>query len=329
MRSRCARCDDEECGVGIRVLGFESVPDESTSMLPGTWGSVPKKTVLITGGAGSLGQVLALYYAGTGHTVRVLDLNEGGLAALDHPGIRKLYGSICSPDRLALAMRGVDIVIHTAAMKNLDIAEYNIEDLVATNIQGTLNVARAALDAYVPVSIFISSDKAVEPTTAYGASKQMGERIWLWAHRVSRAAQFMIFRSGNFEQSAGNVFEVWKRQAAVGGALTITHPDMWRYFIPIDRAAELIARMPGEANGGDIVIPVMKKQRIGDLARSMYPGIGTHVIGPRPGEKMTERLMTDDERDIIISEPDWYRIPGPRRPGDPATIAPREFLIAG
>jgi UDP-N-acetylglucosamine 4,6-dehydratase len=320
-------CRNDDLLGSIEDHGFEVTPSGrlKPKVDPATEIQSPreKKTVLITGGAGSLGRTLALYYAGTGHTVRVLDINEGDLAALDHPGVRKLYGSICSPDRLALAMKGADICIHAAAMKNLDIAEYNVEDLVATNIQGTLNVARAAMDAGVPVSIFISSDKAVEPTTAYGASKQMGERIWLWANRVSKTARFMIFRSGNFEQSKGNVFEVWKRQAAAGGPLTITHPEMKRYFIRIDRAAELIAGMPDQARGGDIVIPYMVEQQIGDLARTTFPGVEIRRTGLRPGEKMAERLMTDDERRVAVDGSYWYRIPGPQRPGDLPRKLPR------
>jgi len=315
--------NDDQIGC-MEDRGYEVAPGGRIRLkIPDRGLTMEKKTVLITGGAGSLGRTLALYYAGTGHTVRVLDINEGELAALDHPGVRKLYGSICSPERLALAMKGVDICIHAAAMKNLDISEYNLEDLVATNVQGTLNVARAAMDAKVPVSIFISTDKAVEPTTAYGASKQMGERIWLWANRVSKTAKFAIFRSGNFWQSKGNVFEVWKRQAAVGGPLMVTDPEMKRYFIRIDRAAEMIGRLAEQARGGEIVIPGMREYKIGDLAREMFPGVGIKVTGVRPGEKMAERLMTDDERRVAVYGRDWYWIPGPQRPGDPPLNSPR------
>jgi UDP-N-acetylglucosamine 4,6-dehydratase len=319
--------NDEQLG-SVEEHGFEVAPSGRLQLKadPSTGIESPserKGTVLITGGAGSLGKILALYYAGTGHTVRVLDINEGELASLDHPGVRKLYGSVCSPERLALAMNGVDLCIHTAALKNLDVSEYNVEDLVATNIQGTLNVARAAMDAGVRAAVFISTDKAVEPTTAYGASKQMGERIWLWANRVSRASKFVVFRSGNFWQSKGNVFEVWKRQVAVGGPLTVTHPDMKRYFIRIDRAVELIAQAVRQADGGDIIVPHMPEHQIGDLAREMFPGVPIRVTGLRPGEKMVERLMTDDERRVAVEGKGWYRIPWLARPAYPSVKSPR------
>jgi len=256
------------------------------------------KTILVTGGAGSLGREIVDILIKQGHKVRAFDNNEARLASLSYNSrqFTRVYGDIRDYSRVHYAMRGCDIVIHCAAMKNLDITEGDVPELNRTNITGSENVAKAATECGVDCCILISTDKAVYPSSAYGASKLSAEWIWKWAGKIQDKTRFVIFRSGNFKQSAGNVLEVWDRQNKAGEPLTITDPDMERYFIDTRKAAEIVAGIPEWAKGGDIVIPKMRLQKIIDLMHEQFPKCSYRITGIRSGEKKTERLMTDDEK---------------------------------
>jgi len=254
---------------------------------------------LVTGGAGSLGKEIVDILIKAGHKVRALDLNESGLAELGrkYPGTHftHIYGDVRDFTRVNYAMRGVDVCIHCAALKNLDITEGDVPELNRTNINGSENIAIAATISEIDCCILISTDKAVYPASAYGASKLSAEWVWKWADKIQDKTRFVIFRSGNFKQSAGNVLEVWQRQKDAGESLTITDPDMERYFIDTRKAAEIVAGIPEWAKGGDIVIPKMRLQKILDLMYEQFPGCSYRTTGVRSGEKMGERLMADDE----------------------------------
>ena len=259
--------------------------------------------LLITGGAGSLGKCLTNQFLLAGDTVRVLDINEAELASLSHPNLRRLYGNVCDPKRVELAMREADAVIHTAAIKNISISEYNPEEAIKTNVLGTQNIIDASLAHKVPYNIFISSDKAVYPTTLYGTTKLMGEHLWKWAQEIQVGQKFCIFRPGNFHESRGNVFEVWEQQHQAGLPLTLTDENMERYFIETERAAELVRHVLGMMQGktlagGEVVVPKMKTHKILDLLRAKYPGEKYKVIGLRKGEKLKEILSAKDENKI-------------------------------
>jgi UDP-N-acetylglucosamine 4,6-dehydratase len=256
------------------------------------------KVFLVTGGAGSLGREIVDILIKSGQKVRAMDISESGLAALHYPESQftRIYGDVRDYTRVHYAMRGCDVVIHTAAMKNLDITEGDVPELNRTNITGTENVAKAAIECGVECAVLISTDKAVYPASAYGASKLSAERVWIWASRTQTRTRFVTFRSGNFKQSAGNVFEVWSRQAARGEPLTVTDPDMERYFIDTRKAAGIICGIPAWAANGDTVIPKMRIEKILDLLTGQFPGCTYRLTGCRPGEKRTERLMTDDEQ---------------------------------
>jgi len=256
-------------------------------------------TILITGAAGSLGSILTQLYVERGDTVRAYDINEAGLANLKekHDSIRVIYGDITDRERLGFAMRGVDTVIHTAAMKNISITEKNPEQTIKTNVQGTLNVAMAAIAQGVEKAIFISSDKAVDSVLIYGDSKSLGEKLWKWAHTIGGETIFSTIRSGNFWESSGNVFETWARQEARKENITLTHADMQRYFIKTDKIAEFVLDVEQVMSGGEIFIPNMKLYHMYGLAKQYAERAGTEIeiTGIREGEKLKEELWTKRE----------------------------------
>lgn len=273
--------------------------------------------ILITGGAGSLGNTLVCeLQKDNSNKIRVLDNNEHALATMKIPYpslVRKLHGSITDRDRVKRAIHGADIVIHTAAMKNLEITEYNVSELIKTNVVGTDNVISAAVEAGVKKIMFISSDKAVDPISIYGASKLIGEHTAINYNQTSYpSSKVSVFRSGNFINSNGNVFETWKTQLELGLPLTITDIKCMRYFIETPLVAETIVKCVSEMNGGEIFIPdetIMPERSITTMATQFArvnhistkkdedhtDKIKVEFIGLRKGEKLSESLFTVEE----------------------------------
>ena len=268
--------------------------------------------VLITGAAGSLGRHLVNEYLQNGYIVRAYDNNEAALAQLktNFPDIRAIYGSITDLNRLEQAMVGVDSVISVAAMKNLMITEDNPKETIETNINGTYNVAVAAVTQKIRKAIFISSDKAVESISLYGHSKLVGESLWIWNNKHSKNTTFTIIRSGNFKESQGNVFETWDRQVKDGKKITLTDPQMERYFIPTIDVARFVLQVEDIMQGGEIYIPKMELYNMRDLADEYAKkhGCGIKIIGVREGEKLIEKLYTQEESSRLLHEPDYMVI---------------------
>lgn len=269
--------------------------------------------ILITGGAGSLGYILTRLYVEHGHTVRVYDINEAGLADLKQKhgnNIRAIYGDITDRNRLEFAMRGVDTVIHTAAIKNIIISESNVEQTIKTNINGTLNVAMSAITLGIKKSIFISSDKSVESVLIYGDTKSIGEKIWRWAYSISTDTIFSTIRSGNFWESCGNVFETWDRQTKDSTKITLTDPLMERYFIHTVDIAKFVLCVENIMQGGEIYIPKMELHNMRDLAKKHAEkhGCEIEIIGAREGEKPIEKLWSQHETSKVIDKGNFYII---------------------
>lgn len=262
---------------------------------------------LITGAGGSLGNELTRQIVDKkGYTVRAFDTHEASLAALNHKNVRLLLGNVCDRDRLEFALKGVTWCIHTASYKNLNITEYSLEQTIETNIVGTLETAKACINSGVKAAILISSDKAVEPTSAYGVTKLMQECIWLWASRIQRDTRFIIVRMGNFIASSGSVFEVWEQQKELGEKLTITDPRCSRYFISIEDAASFTLKMLHDGETGKIYVPKMDETNIMELAGVSEAEID--VIGLRVGEKLREILFGRNEEDQITDRGDFFEI---------------------
>ena len=254
-------------------------------------------TFLITGGAGSLGREIVSRL--TNNTVRVLDIDEAGLSDLKdmHPDTRCLYGDIRDPNRCSLAMKGVEVCVHTAALKNINITEFNVPELINTNVTGTQNLVLAAIEQGVRHFIFVSSDKAVHPTTTYGTTKLLGENIVKWAGKIQNKTKFTIIRPGNFWKSKGNVFEVWEKQARQGKPLTLTNNMMIRYFIDTEDVAAMIIGFAGEMQfANTTIIPRMQRYLIAEELKNRYPRAEIKITGRREGEKDIEKLWADSEK---------------------------------
>lgn len=269
------------------------------------------KTVLVTGAAGSLGSEIVDILIQRGEKVLAFDNNEAGLFQLLYKNYPKdrftpVYGDIRDYARIHYAMAGVDICIHTAAMKNLEITESAITEMIQTNVIGTDNVARAAKSCGVECAILVSTDKVVNPNSAYGAGKLLAEEIWKGAARQNPLSRFVVFRSGNFKHSAGNVLEIWQRQHEKGEMLTVTDPEMERHFIDTRKAAEIMCDIPQYAKSGDTIIPKMERKNIMDLMREEFPGAAYRLVGCRQGEKTKEQLKTEDEK--VIWEDDNVQV---------------------
>jgi UDP-N-acetylglucosamine 4,6-dehydratase len=256
---------------------------------------------LVTGGAGSLGRVLCHKLIQRGDKVRCLDINECALAEMNYPLDRftKIYGDISDLERLRMAMDGVDVVIHCAALKNLVITENNPYDCIRINVNGTSNVSKIAIEHKIKHAIFLSSDKSISPTTLYGSTKQAGEHIWKTAGRMQTHTAFTIVRSGNFFVSSGNVFELWKKQKAADKPLTITHVDMERFFIEVEDLADIILDLPME---NQTIVPLMKEYNVLSLLLLKYGEEQEYVvIGLRQGEKLREQLRYPNEKTTEIN----------------------------
>jgi len=222
-----------------------------------------------------------------------------------------MLGDINDRERLDFAMNGCDVCIHTAAYKNLDLSEYNIESTFETNISGTMNVAKACMAAGVRTALLVSSDKAVDPVSAYGVSKNAQERIWLWAAKVFEGCDFITGRFGNFIGSSGSCFDVWDRQMWRDEKITVTSKDATRYFIEIADVARFIVKILGIGENGRIYIPkVMKEKNIYKLALE-HTGCEPKEIsitGLREGEKLHEELYSEHEQKRLIGRGDYYEL---------------------
>ena len=285
------------------------------------------KNVLITGGAGSVGKNLAeSFLKKDAKTVRIFDNDEPRLSEakskIDNSGARFLLGDIRDKERLDRAMDDVDIVIHAAAMKHVDISEYNPFEAVKTNVVGLQNVVDCAIDNNVDDLVFTSSDKAVHPANTMGATKLVGEKLFSAgnAHKGDRDITFSSVRFGNVIDSSQSVVPLFRKQIREDGKVKLTNRKMTRFFLTFDQVSELITGALESANGGEIFLNKMEAIRIEDLAEAMIemyaPEYGRdpedveiEIIGKRPGETFHEHIMTEKEAALARENDEMYAIP--------------------
>jgi FlaA1/EpsC-like NDP-sugar epimerase len=266
---------------------------------------------LVTGGAGSIGSVLVrrlLDYPV--HSVRVFDSDEYALARLNKKlkdsRLRILLGNILNQDRLDMAGDGIDIVFHLAAIKNIEISEFNPIETIDTNVNGTVNMIKMLIKKKPQKFINISTDKAADASTLYGNTKQLGERLTSWAGFHIKGIKCATVRFGNVIESRGNVFEIWREEKNNNQPLSITEPSMQRYFIHANEVVDFILNCLLLAKEGEIFIPKMKKFNIKKLADKISKS--QKIIGLRRGEKLEEILLNSEERKNAIEKNDMWII---------------------
>jgi UDP-N-acetylglucosamine 4,6-dehydratase len=270
------------------------------------------KTVLVTGGTGSFGSrfVQRLLDEHDPRAVRVFSRDELKQYELqrkigDDPRLRMLIGDVRDLPRLVRATRGVDVIVHAAAMKQVPACEYNPSEAVKTNVMGSEHVVAAAIENNVPLTIALSTDKAVNPVNLYGATKLCQEKLIVQgnAYAADSVARFACVRYGNVVGSRGSVVPLFKAQAP-SGVVTVTDEAMTRYWITLDQAVDFVLASLERMGGGEVFVPKIPSMRIADLADALAPGAERRVIGVRPGEKLHETLLTEDEARHAV-ETDW------------------------
>jgi len=264
--------------------------------------------VLVTGATGSFGQAFVRFcLADLGvATVRLYSRDEdkqrlfaATLTPEEQERCRFLLGDVRDRDRLTLAMHGADVVVHAAALKRVDSLVYDPVESIRTNILGSLNVMHAALDAGVARVIGISTDKATKPTNLYGATKMAMEHIFRQGnvYAGTRRTRLACVRYGNVLGSRGSVLPLWREQVLAGRPLTLTHPDMTRYWLPLGQAVRFVAHTASFMEGGETCIPPLARSRVTTMAEA-YAGMDYPMTftGIRPGgEKLHEDLLSDVE----------------------------------
>jgi UDP-N-acetylglucosamine 4,6-dehydratase len=297
------------------------------------------KIVLITGGTGSFGTKLleVLLKHHEPEAIRIFSRDELKQSELrrrfadDDERIRYLIGDVRDLPRLARAMRGVDVVVHAAALKQVPICEYNPFEAVQTNVVGAENVVSAAIENDVPLTIGLSSDKAVNPVNLYGATKLCAEKIVTQGntYAVHSLARFASVRYGNVVGSRGSVIPLFKAQAPTG-VLTITDERMTRFWITLEKAVDFVLDSLGRMGGGEIFVPKIPSMRVVDIAEALAPGAERRIVGIRPGEKLHEVLLTEDEaRHSLETEKGFVILPEhaswPLRPVEDGRPLPAGF----
>ncbi|MBI5061106.1 MAG: polysaccharide biosynthesis protein [Candidatus Aenigmarchaeota archaeon] len=269
------------------------------------------KDILVTGGCGSIGsEIVKQLLDYDVKRIRVFDHNESGQfhlqERLQNDKLRTLIGNIRDKERLKWAMKDVDIVFHAAALKHVPICEYNPFEAVATNVYGTQNVIDVAREEGVEKVMLISTDKAVNPINTMGATKLLCEKLILNAPIGDIKTAFSCVRFGNVLNSDGSVIPIFKEQIKNGGPVTITSADMVRFFMSMQEAINLVLKATEKMMGREIFILKMQALRVIDLAEVMIEELAPKhgyqpekikikVIGVRPGEKLRESLLTEEE----------------------------------
>ena len=275
------------------------------------------KSILITGGTGSFGRKYTKTLLERFQPRRIAIYSRDELKQFEmsqefsSPVMRYFIGDVRDYERLTQAMRGVDLVIHAAALKQIPAAEYNQMECIKTNIHGAENVIRAAIDNEVEKVIALSTDKAANPINLYGATKLASDKLFVAANNVTGGHRtvFSVARYGNVVGSRGSVVPFFKQRISDGAdSLPITDTRMTRFWLTLQQGVDFVLKNFERMQGGEIFVPKIPSMRIVDLATALAPGMLTEIIGIRPGEKLHEVMCPADDSHLTLEFEDHYVI---------------------
>ncbi|GIE35546.1 UDP-N-acetylglucosamine 4,6-dehydratase (inverting) [Actinoplanes italicus] len=272
-------------------------------------------SILVTGSTGSFGKAFLKYALTHLDPARIVVFSRDELKQYevrqmfgDDPRLRFFIGDIRDEKRLDRAMHGIDYVVHAAALKQVDTAEYNPSEFVATNINGTQNVIDAAINHGVKKVVALSTDKASSPINLYGATKLAADKIVIAGNHyaATHPTRLAVVRYGNVMGSRGSVVPFFRKLAADGKSLPITDKRMTRFWITLDQAVKFVVDSFDVMQGGELYVPRIPSMRIMDLVEAVAPGAGTHEMGMRPGEKLHEEMIAADDSRRTLRFKDRY-----------------------
>ena len=278
------------------------------------------KSILITGGTGSFGRAFIRTVLDRYDPKRLIVFSRDELKQHEMQQdpdfgadslMRYFIGDVRDQSRLEMAMRGVDYVIHAAALKHVPAAEYNPFECINTNVMGAENVVNAAVRVGVDKVVALSTDKASNPANLYGASKLASDKIFIAGNNISGkdGAKFSVVRYGNVIGSRGSVVPLFQRLARQGATnIPITDDRMTRFWITLEQGVDFVLRSLDRTQGGEIFVPKIPSMKIVDLAKTIVPGAAIEIVGIRPGEKLHEVMVTEDDARSTLEFDDCYLI---------------------
>lgn len=295
------------------------------------------KTVLITGGTGSFGQCLAKRLLTEDQCKKVIIFSrdewkqwemQQADAIFNSEKIRYFLGDVRDLNRLERAFQGVEYVVHAAALKQVPAAEYNPTEFIKTNVSGAMNLIDAAINSKVQKLVALSTDKAVNPVNLYGATKLCSDKLFCAGNVYSaKQTQFSVVRYGNVLGSRGSLLPFWQKLIAEGAtSLPITDIRMTRFWITLDQAVDFVMRSCAEMRGGEIFVPKIPSMNILDLAQAIAPDLPHKIVGIRPGEKLHEWMISQEDARHSLEFDDLYVILPEFVAQDAASL--KQFLVA-
>jgi UDP-N-acetylglucosamine 4,6-dehydratase/5-epimerase len=275
------------------------------------------KSIFITGGTGSFGQKFIKSLLENYKPARIVVFSRDELKqyemqqVFNAPCMRYFLGDVRDATRMSQAMRGIDYVVHAAALKQVPAAEYNPTECIRTNVNGAENVINAAIENGVEKVIALSTDKAASPINLYGATKLLSDKLFVAANNLvgGHRTRFAVVRYGNVVGSRGSVVPFFRKLIAEGtDNLPITDPRMTRFWIPLHHGADFVMKSFARMQGGELMVPKIPSVRIVDLATAMAPLLPQRVVGIRPGEKLHEMMIARDDSVNTLEFDDHYVI---------------------
>jgi len=273
------------------------------------------KSILITGGTGSFGKQYTKTILSRYAPKKLIIFSRDELKQFEmqqtynDPCMRYFIGDVRDGERLMSAMKGVDYVIHAAALKQVPAAEYNPMECIKTNIHGAENVIRAAIENNVNKVIALSTDKAANPINLYGATKLASDKLFVAANNMAggHPTRFSVVRYGNVVGSRGSVVPLFQKLISEGADnIPVTHIEMTRFWISLQQGVDFVLKNFERMGGGEIFVPKIPSMRVVDLAEAMAPGLPRDIVGIRPGEKLHEIMCPKDDSHLTIEFEDHY-----------------------